>query len=45
MGGSFGKTVLLVVLLGLMCAACDGSAEERGKSENDIEPIAPGHGE
>src|ERR687889_323714 len=45
MGGSFGKTVLLVVLLGLMCAACDGSAEERGKSDNDIKPITTGQGE
>src|SRR5215213_11486957 len=45
MVGSFGKTVLLVVLLGLMCAACDGSAEERGKSDNDIEPITTGQGE
>jgi glucose/arabinose dehydrogenase len=28
-----------------MCAACDGSAEERGKSDNDIEPITTGQGE
>src|ERR671921_2802547 len=45
MGGSFGKTVLLVVLLVLICATCDGSAEVRGKSDNDIEPITPGQGE
>ena len=45
MGGSFGETALLVVLLVLMCAACDGSAEERGKSDNDIEPITTGQGE
>jgi glucose/arabinose dehydrogenase len=45
MGGSIGKTVLLVVLLVLMCAACDGSAEERGMSDNDIESITTGQGE
>jgi glucose/arabinose dehydrogenase len=45
MGGSIGKTVLLVVLLVLMCAACDGSAEERGRSDNDIESITTGQGE
>jgi glucose/arabinose dehydrogenase len=37
--------VLLAVLLVLMCAACDGSAEERGKSGNDIEPITTGQRE
>jgi uncharacterized lipoprotein len=42
MGSSFSKIVLLAVLLVLMCAACDGSAEERGKSGNDIEPITTG---
>src|SRR5215208_4870918 len=45
MGGSFGKTVLLVVLFVLMCAACDRSAEGRGKSGNDIEPITTGQSE
>src|SRR5215216_5335857 len=45
MGGSFGKTVLLVVLFDLMCAACDRSAEGRGKSGNDIEPITTGQSE
>src|SRR5215203_6935312 len=45
MGGSFGKTAPLVVLLVLMCAACGGSAEERGKSDNDIESITTGQGE
>jgi glucose/arabinose dehydrogenase len=44
-GGSFGKTVLLAVLLVLPCAACDGSAEERGKGDNDIKPITTGQGE
>src|SRR5688572_9157310 len=42
MGGSFGKTVLLGVLLVVMCSACDGSAEERGKSDNQLEPITTG---
>src|SRR5215210_331611 len=45
MGGSFSKTVLLAVLLVLLCAACDRSAEVRGKSDNDIEPITTGQGE
>jgi hypothetical protein len=44
-GGSFGNTVLLVFLLVLMCAACGGSAEERGESDNDIAPITTGQGE
>src|SRR5215210_6734346 len=45
MVGSFGKTVLLAVLLVLLCAACDRSAEVRGKSDNDIEPITTSQGE
>src|SRR5215207_8835366 len=45
MGSSFGKTVLLVALLVLMSAACDGSVEVTGKSDNDIEPITTGQGE
>jgi glucose/arabinose dehydrogenase len=44
-GGSFGKTVLLAVLLVLECAACDRSAERSGKSDNDIKPITTGQGE
>ena len=44
-GGSFGKTVLLAVLLVLVCAACDRSAERSGKSDNDIKPITTGQGE
>jgi glucose/arabinose dehydrogenase len=42
--GPVGKAVLLAVLLVLLCAACDGSAEERGKSRSDIEPITAGQG-
>jgi glucose/arabinose dehydrogenase len=45
MGCSFGRTVLLAVLLVLMCEACDRSAEVRGKSDNDIKPITTGQGE
>ncbi|CAN5691505.1 PQQ-dependent sugar dehydrogenase [soil metagenome] len=41
---SFGRTVLLAVLLAFLCAACDRSAEESGKSGNDIEPITTGQG-
>ncbi len=40
--GSFGKAVLLAVLLVVMCAACERSAEESGNSGNDIEPITTG---
>jgi len=36
---SFGKTVLLAVLLGLLCASCSESTEAVGKSGNDLEPI------
>ena len=36
---SFGRTVLLAVLLALLCAACDRSTEERGNSDNDLGPI------
>ena len=43
MGGSFVKTVLLAVLLVLLCAACDGPAEESRKSGN-IDPITTGQG-
>src|SRR5918993_5677365 len=39
MGGSLGKTVLLVILLALLCAACDRSADESKKGGNDIAPI------
>jgi glucose/arabinose dehydrogenase len=39
MGGPLGRTVLLTILLALLCAACDRSAEESKKSGNDIEPI------
>jgi glucose/arabinose dehydrogenase len=42
--GPVGKAMLLAVLLVLFCAACDGSAEERGKSRSDIEPITAGQG-
>ena len=41
---SFGRTVLLALLLALLCAACDRSAKESGKSGNDIEPISTGQG-
>ena len=44
-GDSFGKTVLLAVLLVLPCAACDRSAEVQGKGDNDIKPITTGQGE
>src|SRR5215213_4371280 len=44
-GDSFGTTVLLAVLLALLCAACDRSAEERGKNGNEIEPITTDQGE
>nr|MDP8945385.1 PQQ-dependent sugar dehydrogenase [Actinomycetota bacterium] len=44
MGDSVGKTVLLVVLLVLLCAACDRSAEESRKNGNHIEPITTGQG-
>jgi glucose/arabinose dehydrogenase len=40
--GSFGKAVLLAVLLVVMCAACERSAEESGNSNNEIEPITTG---
>jgi glucose/arabinose dehydrogenase len=39
MGGSLGRTVLLAILLALLCAACDRSAEETKKGGNDIDPI------
>jgi glucose/arabinose dehydrogenase len=39
MGGSLGRTVLLAILLVLLCAACDRSAEETKKGGNDIDPI------
>jgi glucose/arabinose dehydrogenase len=39
MGGPLGRIVLLAILLALLCAACDRSAEESKKSGNDIEPI------
>jgi glucose/arabinose dehydrogenase len=42
LGGSFGNTLLLAVLLVLMCAACERSAEESENSGNDIEPITTG---
>ena len=38
-GGSLGRTVLLAILLALLCAACDRSAEESKKGGNDIAPI------
>ena len=41
-GGPVGKTLLLAFLLVLMCAACDGSAEEGGRRNNDIQPITTG---
>ena len=41
-GGSSGKTLLLAVILVLMCAACDRSAQEGGNSDNDIESITTG---
>ena len=41
---SFGRTVLLAVLLALLCAACDRFAQESGKSGNEIEPITTGQG-
>jgi glucose/arabinose dehydrogenase len=41
---SFGRTVLLAALLVLFCAACDRSAQEGGKSGDDIEPITTGQG-
>ena len=36
---SCGRIVLLAVLLALLCAACNRSTEENGKSGNDLEPI------
>jgi glucose/arabinose dehydrogenase len=45
MTDSFGRTVLLVLLLALLCAACDRSAKGNGKSGNDIEPISTGRGD
>ena len=45
MGGSIGRTVLLSVLLALLCTACERSAEVRGRSGNDIEPISTGQEE
>ena len=44
-GGSFGRILLLAVLLVLMYAACDRSAEQSGNSDNDIEPITAGQGD
>jgi len=44
MTDSFGRTVLLALLLALLCAACDRSAKESVKSGNDIEPISTGQG-
>jgi glucose/arabinose dehydrogenase len=42
---SFGRTVLLAVLLALLCTACNRTNEERGKSGNHIGPISAGQGE
>ena len=39
MSDPFGRTMLLVVFLSLLCAACNRSTEERGKSGNDLQPI------
>ena len=36
---------MLAVLLTILCAACDRSTQESGKSGNDIEPISTGQGE
>jgi glucose/arabinose dehydrogenase len=44
-GGSFSRILLLAVLLVLMCAACDRSAEQSGNSDNDIGPITAGQGD
>ena len=44
-GGSLGKILLLAVLLVLLCAACDRSAEESGNSDDDIGPITTGQAE
>jgi glucose/arabinose dehydrogenase len=42
---SFGGTVLLAVLVALLCTGCDRSAQQSGKSGNDIEPSSTGQGE
>jgi glucose/arabinose dehydrogenase len=42
---AFGRTLLLVVLLALLCAACDRPTGERGKSNTDFEPITTGRAE
>src|SRR5919107_2765767 len=39
MSDPFCRTVLLAFLLALLCAACNRSAEERGRSGNDLQPI------
>ena len=44
-GGSLGKILLLAVLLVLLCATCDRSAEESGNSDDDIGPITTGQAE
>ena len=45
MSGPFGRTVLLAVFLALLCAACNRSTEERGRSGNDLQPITTTHRE
>jgi glucose/arabinose dehydrogenase len=42
---SFGRTVLLAVLLALLCTACSRTTEERGNSGNDLAPITTGQAE
>ncbi|MDQ3863906.1 MAG: PQQ-dependent sugar dehydrogenase, partial [Actinomycetota bacterium] len=42
---SFGRTVLLAVLLALLCAACNRTDQDQGKGGNDIEPITTRQGE
>ena len=42
---SFGRILLLAVLLALACAACDRTNEERGENGNDFSPITTGRAE
>jgi glucose/arabinose dehydrogenase len=42
---SFGRAVLLAVLLALLFTACDRTNKERGENGNDFEPITTGTGE
>ncbi|HJQ28251.1 MAG TPA: PQQ-dependent sugar dehydrogenase, partial [Rubrobacter sp.] len=41
---SFGRTLLLVAVFALLCAACDRTTEQRGERGNDFEQITTGPG-